>query len=320
MSAQLSIPTQKHTAAYWGRQMLGFTPRESGRWLQRQLPGHLGKTRFRTCQICPDITLTHSRCQFSRGFESAIQYERPTSLLVFGLEGVSTFRFSSTQASIQVRPGDIWLFNTGEQTLHRYSHPDSLNEMVVLKYLSERISTAFINQSHSHQRNLTMDALRLAFMEDTHKWLNSLLTNPLNTAGDRLIAQARALEVMACWLGETDACNASTSSMSVSEHTAVTEVTEILCRDLCQTPSLGYLARHVGMSHTRLNRCFKKAYGQTVFVWLKRQRLARAREQLSHPSHSITQIALNCGFSSASHFTQDFKAHYKCTPAAYRNR
>ena len=55
--------------------------------------------------------------------------------------------------------------------------------------------------------------------------------------------------------------------------------------------------------------------------FLLRRRLERAAQLLRSEFHSqqtITDIALECGFNSASHFGQCFRQRYGITPREYR--
>jgi AraC family transcriptional regulator len=65
---------------------------------------------------------------------------------------------------------------------------------------------------------------------------------------------------------------------------------------------------------------FKAATGLTPHSYLQKLRLETARQRLSSPRGLITQIALDCGFSSHSHFTQVFRARFGLTPQQYRRQ
>ena len=94
----------------------------------------------------------------------------------------------------------------------------------------------------------------------------------------------------------------------------------ILISELINPPTLAKIAKKVGMSHTQLNRCFKKTYGKTVFSWLRQYRLELAITYLADKHRNITDIAFQCGFSSTSHFIQLFRLQQGITPVVYRNR
>jgi AraC-like DNA-binding protein len=54
---------------------------------------------------------------------------------------------------------------------------------------------------------------------------------------------------------------------------------------------------------------------------LKRFRMNHAVKLLSASSSpSVAEVADNCGFENTDYFIKAFKAHYKTTPACFRQR
>jgi AraC family transcriptional regulator len=73
---------------------------------------------------------------------------------------------------------------------------------------------------------------------------------------------------------------------------------------------------HVSPFH--FHRLFKSVVGETLAQFVKRQRLERALYLLSHNAgRSLTDVALQCGFSSSSDFSRSFKQHYGVAPSAF---
>ncbi|MEQ1508130.1 MAG: AraC family transcriptional regulator [Myxococcota bacterium] len=71
-------------------------------------------------------------------------------------------------------------------------------------------------------------------------------------------------------------------------------------------------------SSYHFHRVFKAVVGETLAVFVKRIRLQRALQQMSHdPEASLTEIAFACGFSSSSDFSRSFKQQYGVPPRAF---
>ena len=68
-----------------------------------------------------------------------------------------------------------------------------------------------------------------------------------------------------------------------------------------------------------LIRLFKAHKGMSPHAFLLQIRLEHARKRLEN-GQSISQAALDSGFSDQSHLTRAFKARYGLTPAVYRKR
>ena len=77
------------------------------------------------------------------------------------------------------------------------------------------------------------------------------------------------------------------------------------------------IARVACFSPFHFHRVFRSLVGETLNVFIKRVRLERAVQMMSHRDASLTDIALACGFSSSSDFSRNFRAHYGVPPSAF---
>jgi len=107
-----------------------------------------------------------------------------------------------------------------------------------------------------------------------------------------------------------------------SEYIArINRVCDYIDRHLGEEMTLRDLACIAGFSEYHFHRLFAAMTGETLFAFIQRLRLERAARQLSvHPSRKITQLALECGFSSSAVFCRAFKNRFGCTPSAFRDR
>ncbi|MGP3979036.1 helix-turn-helix domain-containing protein [Streptomyces sp. 8N114] len=84
------------------------------------------------------------------------------------------------------------------------------------------------------------------------------------------------------------------------------------------TPRSIAAAHHISTSY--LHRLFQQE-DDTVASWIRRQRLERARSDLTDPAHRtvpIYSIAARWGFSRAADFTRAFRTAYGVPPKDYR--
>jgi AraC family transcriptional regulator len=79
-------------------------------------------------------------------------------------------------------------------------------------------------------------------------------------------------------------------------------------------------ARRAGLSLSHFGRLFKRETGRTPQGYFQERRMQHARKLLLSPSRSITDVALQLGFASSSHFTNAFRRHVGCPPRVYRRR
>jgi AraC family transcriptional regulator len=92
-------------------------------------------------------------------------------------------------------------------------------------------------------------------------------------------------------------------------------------RHLTEEMTLSELARVAGFSEFHFHRIFAAMTGETLFAFILRLRLERAATRLCvHPSQTITQLALECGFTSSAVFCRAFKKRFGCAPSKFRDR
>nr|WP_169569562.1 GlxA family transcriptional regulator [Sneathiella limimaris] len=82
--------------------------------------------------------------------------------------------------------------------------------------------------------------------------------------------------------------------------------------------SCGELAKEVGLSIRQLERLFQKYLNHSPTRYYLKLRLDRARYLLAQTSLPIIEVALACGFVSASHFSKCHREHFGHTPSEER--
>ena len=82
--------------------------------------------------------------------------------------------------------------------------------------------------------------------------------------------------------------------------------------------TLEEVAEKAGFSKFHFSRLFKQFTNDSFYKYVNQQRMAYAEELLSNPDLSITQIGIQCGYSSTSSFIRMFKQFQNCTPTDFR--
>ena len=83
--------------------------------------------------------------------------------------------------------------------------------------------------------------------------------------------------------------------------------------------TLETVAGVAAFSPFHFHRIFKAYLGETLNGYILRKRLEKARCMLRYERRlSITEIALQCGFNSSSHFARTFKKHIGAAASRYR--
>lgn len=84
--------------------------------------------------------------------------------------------------------------------------------------------------------------------------------------------------------------------------------------------TLNDIAAAVSVSTRECIRCFRNTIRQTPLEYVMEYRLNMAKRLLDDTEMSITDLSLQCGFSSNAYFGKIFREKYGMTPLQYRNR
>jgi AraC family transcriptional regulator len=95
-------------------------------------------------------------------------------------------------------------------------------------------------------------------------------------------------------------------------------VKQRLDEGFAETPSLAELAGIGGVHSTHVARHFRRHFRLTIGEYLRQRRVDAAIELLSRKNLSLTEIALESGFSSHGHLCTVFKRVTGMTPSEFR--
>lgn len=119
-------------------------------------------------------------------------------------------------------------------------------------------------------------------------------------------------------LAHLDAALARKRALSGEAQRLVRQAMACIQENYAESLSREQIADHVGLSDDYLTSCFRKELGLTPMAYLNRYRIQQARQLLKNTHKSITEIALDVGFSSSSYFSRIFRRETGMTPEAYR--
>lgn len=84
--------------------------------------------------------------------------------------------------------------------------------------------------------------------------------------------------------------------------------------------TLDDVADIIGFSKYHFSRLFKQYTNYTFCDYVTYRRIKVAEDFLASPDYSITEVAMQAGFSSISTFNRLFKQQKGCTPSEYRTK
>jgi AraC family transcriptional regulator len=95
-------------------------------------------------------------------------------------------------------------------------------------------------------------------------------------------------------------------------------VIDFMEEHLAEDMSLRTLADLARLSPYHFLRCFKESFGEPPHRYWAVRRIERAKALLANPGASITEIALDVGFSTTSALSAAFRRMTGQTPTEYR--
>ena len=142
---------------------------------------------------------------------------------------------------------------------------------------------------------------------------------PLEGAARELFMESKALEILALELDvfsrqrSLHGSGRSKQDLQRLEHARF-----ILENEFDDPPSLVELARRVGLNDFKLKRGFRQSYNTTVFGYVRRLRMEKARALLETGDLNVTEVALATGYNCFGHFSAAFKKHFGLLPSDFR--
>ena len=97
-------------------------------------------------------------------------------------------------------------------------------------------------------------------------------------------------------------------------HQKMIDAIGVMERSLGSPLEVASVAKKVFLSTRQLERLFQSHFGVPPRRYYLRLRLERARDLLEHTAGRVAEVASQCGFDSAAHFTRAYKRIYQRTP------
>jgi AraC family transcriptional regulator len=98
----------------------------------------------------------------------------------------------------------------------------------------------------------------------------------------------------------------------------IDRVIDYLRKNLDRQVKLAELAGVACFSEFHFHRIFSAICGETLNSFTNRLRLEKAARLLRYSGKSLTEIALDCGFSSSATFSRAFRSGYETSPSQFR--
>jgi AraC family transcriptional regulator len=276
------------------------------------------------------LAITDVTCSCPRSPAGALR-ESGAYQLVFVRRGVFVKHGTASQrADVAAEPAHVLLLNRGEP--YRVSHPSSRGDACTAVAYESAAILAVAKACGAPERiahrgpfpagSAVVPPSAILRLHRLRQWLRvpraGVTTGDVDAEGLELLrlVLAEAWRQYRTGVGERGA--EADRDEAAGRPDIVETVKQALARYPAAATSLEDLATYIGMSPSHLARVFSRGAGLPVHQYLLRLRLGTALERMSDPSVRMGAIALDSGFSSASHFTNAFHKTFGVTPTQWR--
>ena len=112
--------------------------------------------------------------------------------------------------------------------------------------------------------------------------------------------------------------NAAAAGENTDESRKFGLVTKYINQNYMYEPPLEKLASIAGYSKYHFSRIFKKYNNMSYIQYINSKRIKAAERLMADSSLPITEVAMQCGFSSLTTFNRAFRKAKGCTPTEFR--
>lgn len=226
--------------------------------------------------------------------------------------------------SIVLKEGDIAIINTG--IIHGLKAPDT-GERIIIQF-----DITLLNIIKEFETMLFMMPPVMVFRKKDHRQIYYIVYDKLqiimkefdeNKSFQEAFIYAKIIEIYGelarCELYQKEILQGADAAKQQGYIEPMLRTCEYINRHYMDNITLDQVATVSGFSKFHFTRIFKQFMNMTFYEYLNQKRIKQATMLLRNNDMSITEIALEAGFSSISTFNRTFKGIHGRSPSSYRN-
>lgn len=117
-----------------------------------------------------------------------------------------------------------------------------------------------------------------------------------------------------------DVCGRIQEKRSGKARNVIERIRAVMDSRYADNLTIADIAQNVFLSSTYVSLLFKQETGETVYEYLTKVRMERAKELLRDPRFKFYEVCEAVGYSDPSHFTKIFKKYTGFTPSGFRDQ
>ena len=248
--------------------------------------------------------------------DDARDYQAPThhTLSCYIADGTGTFR--RQRPADKGAPGKLCVMPAGQESNWVVNGAIRLAHL----YVSEvQFALGCVRLLDREPRELQLQ--EATFLDDPQQAVRfrQLITLDWDEPGERLLASSLAHEIVDHALLNQVGLRQGLRLKGGLAPNLRRQLVDYIEAHLDQPITLGELALRCNLSEYHFARMFRSSFGLPPHQYLLARRLHRAGQLLQLGVMPLGEIALLCGFASASHFSNRFRQALGATPGEYRS-
>ncbi len=186
------------------------------------------------------------------------------------------------------------------------------------KYFPKKLLSFWLNHTHVLRSN-DLNIIPIDF--EARQSFFALINLDINHPAYLFYAQTRILELLDYYFEQVSSKirGWKNSDALLEDIGRLTDLDIFFTKNILEKgemSSIDDMAKHAGMSTTKLKTLFKKVYNQSIGDYFSSCRLNIASKMLLDDKLSIKEVSAKLGFNSVQHFTTAFKNQFGHTPAS----
>lgn len=281
---------------------------------------------FQSLYSSPLIAIDDYICRTTEGAPSP-EEQSYTNTIVLMRHGAFCKHFGRRQITADVNQAVFF----GKGSTYRVSHPSDCGDRGTVFTPSPRVLNDIVREldpsvdDHPEQPFRFVTGLCSSDIFKRHRELVMRLETSDASDLEPLWADVTSLQLIADVLETAFATTRHTRTHrregTDRDHADRVETAKAyLASHVSDRVTLNEIARAANSSPFHLARIFHSQAGVSLHRYLTVLRLRLARERLEEGAQDLTNLALDHGFSSHSHFTDAFRKEFGCAPSEIRRR
>lgn len=261
------------------------------------------------------LSVTYYDCDHARGHGNA-EEAASRDELVFIVNGV--YQKRSSDGNTVLDPSRIAIFRKDQPFC--ISHPaDGGDQSIIFEFNISDLCAAFGSEPDASGTALRRVPATLPVTPALMLMAGRLCSGLRQGWADELYVEETAYALLARLAGFASRNRGSTTSAN-EDKPCVLNVAAVVASRYREKLSIGTIAGLLNVSPFHLCRSFRAATGSSIGRYITTLRMSDAVHSLCEYRNNLTELALDLGYSSHSHFSSAFRQYFGIAPSRMQGR